>query len=327
MARAARAAALRLCLAAGALSTGAAAAAFATTPAAVPRTTPGAARQPALSHPTELTPVFERHVARHLLLPVPEQALYRTRLLAALAAAGVVIDRLQFAVLVDRNEHVQAAMLWWLAPGVSSPARDDERAGWIGAAPASTGLPRGFEHFETPQGVFEHRLANPDFRAEGTKNAWGVRGYGDRGMRVYDFGWITAPRAWTSGEQPMRLQMHATDPAWLEPRLGERASKGCIRIPAAMNELIDRYGVLDADYDQAAASGRLLWQLRRDRIVTPWAGRWLVVVDTARRERPAWSPRPGALMPAPDPSPDEAPTGRAEAAQAHGRFAAGPPAC
>jgi hypothetical protein len=47
---------------------------------------------------------------------------------------------------------------------------------------------------------------------------------------VFDFGWALAPRGWASGEQ-----MHATDRALLEPRLGERESKGCIRIPATSN--------------------------------------------------------------------------------------------
>lgn len=46
----------------------------------------------------------------------------------------------------------------------------------------------------------------------------------------------------------MRLQMHATDPDLLERRLGSAQSKGCIRIPASLNRLIDCYGVLDAEY-------------------------------------------------------------------------------
>ena len=49
----------------------------------------------------------------------------------------------------------------------------------------------------------------------------------------------------------MRLQMHATDRDRLEPRLGRRESKGCIRIPASLSVWFDRYGVLDAAYDDA----------------------------------------------------------------------------
>ena len=51
-------------------------------------------------------------------------------------------------------------------------------------------------------------------RAEGTRNALGIRGYGERGMRVYDFGWVMGDRGWgTGGRSAMRLQMHATDPS------------------------------------------------------------------------------------------------------------------
>ena len=40
-------------------------------------------------------------------------------------------------------------------------------------------------------------------------------------------------------------------------------------------------------------AGKSLWVLRRDRDITPIAGRYLVVVDSARKTRPAWSPMPG----------------------------------
>ena len=74
----------------------------------------------------------------------------------------------------------QAAMLYWTPPG-APPL-------YVGAAPVSTGKVGQFDHFETPTGVFAHTLRNPDFRAEGTKNANGILGYGAKGMRVYDFG-------------------------------------------------------------------------------------------------------------------------------------------
>jgi hypothetical protein len=90
----------------------------------------------------------------------------------------------------------------------------------------------------------------------------------------------------------MRLQVHATDPARLEPRLGQPESKGCIRIPATLNRFIDRYGLLDADYNSALAEGRRFWVLRPERVPTPWSGRWLVVVDSLRVARPEWSPAP-----------------------------------
>lgn len=54
------------------------------------------------------------------------------------------------------------------------------------------------------------------------------------------------------GEGNIRLLLHATDPDYLEHRRGRPASKGCVRIPAAMNRFLDRHGVLDADYERAA---------------------------------------------------------------------------
>ncbi len=234
-----------------------------------------------IQQPQDLAAAYAREVDRRLELPPLEQAQYALRLARALVAANPSIERDQLVVLVDRDARVQAAMVWWLAA--------DGAAVWIGASPASTGRPSGFEHFETPLGIFDHSLENPDFRAEGTRNELGICGYGRKGMRVYDFGWVMAKRGWAPGEQLMRLQLHATDPQRLEPRLGERASKGCIRIPATMNTFIDRYAVLDAAYEDALAQGRKFWVLRPDREPTPWPGRYLVVVDSKRSARPAWA--------------------------------------
>ncbi|MFO1273592.1 MAG: L,D-transpeptidase [Rubrivivax sp.] len=239
-----------------------------------------AAAHTAPSTPAELAAAYESQVRPRLALPPEEQAAYEKRLRQALAAAGVVLERPQFVLLVDRSAQVQAILVWWLAPDGASLL--------VGASPVSTGRPSGFEHFETPLGVFAHSLANPDFRAEGTKNEFGIRGYGAKGMRVFDFGWVVAARGWAPGEQAMRLQMHATDPDRLEPRLGRRESKGCIRIPATLNRLIDHHGLLDADYE-AAPPGRPLWVLKPDRDPTPWSGRWLVVVDSGRSARPDWA--------------------------------------
>jgi hypothetical protein len=156
---------------------------------------PWVAAQP-IAQPADLAAAYAREVDRRWLLPPPEQAYYALQLSRALADAGVAVARDQLVVLVDRSAQVQAAMLWWL------PA--DGTAMLIGASPASTGRPSGFEHFETPTGVFDHTLDNPDFRAEGTLNAFGIRGYGDKGMRVYDFGWVIGQRAWAPGRPASR---------------------------------------------------------------------------------------------------------------------------
>ncbi|HEU0202042.1 MAG TPA: murein L,D-transpeptidase [Burkholderiaceae bacterium] len=235
--------------------------------------------------PSDLALVYLREVERRLEVPPAEQAAYAASLEEALRAAGVVPLRSQYVVLVDRNPNVQAVTLFWRS--------STGETAFIGASPTSTGRPGGFEHFETPVGIFAHSLDNLDFRAEGTRNELGIRGYGEKGMRVYDFGWVEARRTWgTPAESPMRLQMHSTDPQLLEPRLGTVQSKGCIRIPATLNDFIDRYGILDADYEQALAAGRTFWVLRPDRTPTPWSGRYLVVVDSTRKTRPPWSPLP-----------------------------------
>jgi len=232
---------------------------------------------------TELGALFAEQVERRLDLAGGERSQYAQRLSAALASAGLADLPPQYFVLVDIAPKAQAVMIYWKS--------DDGQFHFIGASPASTGRPGEFEHFRTPTGVFDHSIANLDFRAEGTKNEYGVRGYGVKGMRVYDFGWQKALRGWGGdGESPMRLQMHATDPDMLEPRVGTPQSKGCIRIPAALNAFIDRYGLLDADYERAAAQGKHLWVLRPDRQPTPWSGRYLVIVDSARSGHPAWAP-------------------------------------
>jgi hypothetical protein len=78
----------------------------------------------------------------------------------------------------------------------------------------------------------------------------------------------------------------------LEQRLGSAQSKGCVRIPATLNHLLDHHGVLDADYDAMAHEGVKYWVLPDDRAPVADAGRYLVVVDSEREERPAWSPAP-----------------------------------
>lgn len=218
---------------------------------------------------------FAREVDRRLEPPPAEQAYYAALLDKMLPEAGAA----QYFVLVDRSPRVQAALVFWRSPQGALEL--------VGASPVSTGKPGEYEHFQTPTGAFAHQLANPDFRAEGTLNANGIRGYGEKGMRVFDFGWVRAERGWgEGGTSDMRLQMHATDPERLEPLLGHvAASKGCIRIPATLDVFIDRHGLLDADYYRGAHH----WVLRPDRMPTPTPGRWLVVVDTARTERPPWA--------------------------------------
>jgi len=236
-----------------------------------------------------LASLFKQQVARRLIVPLEEQQHYASLLDAALQRAGIQQLAPEYVVLVDRNPRVQAAMIFWKSSTVGFE--------FIGATAVSTGLPGKYEHFETPVGVYDHVLDNPDFRSEGTLNEFGIRGYGATGQRIFDFGWVTAPKGWGDHDlSQLRLQLHATDPDILEPRLGSAQSKGCIRTNASFNTFVDRYGLLDAHYDQAMTKGQNFWVLSPERKPTPWSGRYLVIVDSERRVRPAW-----ARAPAPEP--------------------------
>ena len=232
-----------------------------------------------------LIDLYTQKVDHRLNVPEAEQRRYIDLLAGALTSAGLHDLAPQYFILVDRSPFVQAVMLFWKSA--------EGEFVFIGASPASTGRPGQFEHFETPTGVFDHKIDNLDYRAEGTRNELGILGYGRKGMRVYDFGWISAPKGWGDGdESTMRLQMHATDPDLLEPRLGSIQSKGCIRIPATLNTFIDHYGILDREYERAIETGNTFWVLRPDREPTAWSGQYVVVVDSERAERQSWSPSP-----------------------------------
>ncbi len=237
--------------------------------------------------PATLRAQFLSEVDHRLDVPAADQQRYLVMLQKTLADANISERSAQAFVLVDRSAQVQAAFVVVRTQGGGLE--------WVGATAVSTGKTGTFEHFLTPLGVFPHTLDNPDFRAEGTFNKNHIRGYGLRGRRIFDFGWQTAERGWgAGGTSKMRLQMHATDPTILESRLGRVASEGCIRIPATLNVFLDRHGILDADYQQALADGKLLWVIRGDRLPFAWPGRYMVIVDSETSERPAWSPLPGA---------------------------------
>jgi hypothetical protein len=232
---------------------------------------------------------WQQRLARevdHLLdVPLPEQARYLAALEHSLRLDPTVLPGAQCYVVVDRHAHVQAA---FLVVRIAAGALH-----WLGATAVSTGKPGSYNHFVTPVGVFLHSPANPDYPAEGTRNKNGIRGYGKKGMRVFDLGWQQGWRAWgKGGESPMRLQMHATDADRLEPRLGSVQSEGCVRIPATLNRFLDHCGVLDAAYEEAVASGKAQWVLPADRSPLPWPGRYTVVVDSGAPERVVWSPLP-----------------------------------
>jgi len=198
-----------------------------------------------LADPAALSQSYRNEVDRRLELPADEALRYGELARGALAAAGISLSSAEYVVVIDRSPQVQALLLYWLPPAAP---------GWlVGASPVSTGRGGAFDHFETPLGVFEHSTANPDFRAQGTRNSNGIRGYGAKGLRVFDLGWQQAP--------------------------------------ASLNRLLDRFGVLDADYLNVT-EGAASWVLAPDRTPLADAGRWVIVVETERTERPPWSPAP-----------------------------------
>ena len=192
-----------------------------------------------------------------------------------MAAAGVAVDRPQVLVVVDRSPAVQEVNLVL--------ARPDAEWEVLGGARVSTGKPGRREHFKTPVGVFRNSSEILGYRALGTYNLNHIRGNGTRGMRVWDFGWRDTENWRTPGTTAqIRLEMHATDPAVLEPRLGRPDSEGCVRLPSAMDTFIDRHGIIDADYENAARTDRRFAALLSpSRVVTPLAGDKLVVFDSS----------------------------------------------
>src|SRR5579872_428018 len=186
-----------------------------------------------------------REVPQHIAGNPDDDLAWISRAKRVAAASGFVIDRTQLVVVVDRAPAMQQLRIIL--------ARPDAVWQVIGGSKVSTGQAGRRGYFITPVGVFLHTDAIIDYRALGTFNENHIRGLGLKGMRVWDFGWQSAEKGWLPGKElgEIRLLMHATDPDYLEQRLGRAASMGCIRIPASMNRFLDLHGVLDADYERA----------------------------------------------------------------------------
>jgi hypothetical protein len=131
---------------------------------------------------SDLALLLNREVTPRLSVPPEEVNAYARLLRIALLDASIRLTSAQYVLVVDRSHHVQALLVFW--------ADGENRLLFIGASPVSTGRPGAYEHFLTPLGVFTHGIEHLDFRAEGTRNEFGVRGYGVKGMRVFDFGWV-----------------------------------------------------------------------------------------------------------------------------------------
>jgi hypothetical protein len=227
----------------------------------VPPPLPPRARAAAVLTPYELAREYDRGVSRRLLPPPDEVRLYGVLAEMQLADAGRELRAPQYLLLVDTNPNVQAALLFWrLLPG---------SWGLVGASPVSTGGAAAGAP-EPPSGVFEQAGASASCR-------------GPCPARIYDFGWHAAPRTMPGIEPALvHVQVRAADRA-AERRLGRRCSSG-ILVPASLIAYLDRYGLLDGESSGVGPA----------RVQLPYRGSRLLLVDSERDERPAWSPPPAA---------------------------------
>jgi hypothetical protein len=180
------------------------------------------------------------------------------------------LDHNQFFLAVDKNPKKQnAALVFW--------NNDSKQFEVYGYTKVSTGSVRK-KHFYSPSGWFENLPENGSFRALGTKNENGIRGLGRKGMRVWDFGWQHSYSGLkNSPEIDIRFEMHATDPDYLEQRLGRPDSEGCVRIHNTFNTFLDKFGIIDAKYEEEGN-----WVLRSDRTPAADAGSWILVFDSSK---------------------------------------------
>lgn len=261
-----------------------------------------AAKPPARERPATRADVdalaAEMHGALTGTLLTDAPPLTRAALAAAhtmMQRAHTTLDAMQVVLVVDRSPKVQRL---WVTVG--SPGSNTLEA--LGSVHVSTGKPGRKEHFRTPVGVFTDDAGILGYRAQGTYNENHIRGIGVRGMRVWDFGWQTTddwrtPRALMA----VRMEMHATDPSVLEPRLGRWDSEGCIRIPTRFNSFLDLSGLIDAKEREAARDDRRFAALLpKHTVPNPLAGQTLVVVDTSEPDAVPSDPVKAHLIAHPD---------------------------
>ncbi len=179
----------------------------------------------------------------------------------------------QYGVYVDRNPSRQMIFVFFFDCFLRSVK-------FIGADKVSTGNPKRKGHFLTPIGVFENTIKNFGYRALGTKNDQGWKGLGEKGSRVWDFGWQKTD--YKKEKRDIRLLLHATDLVYGEKRLGTIDSMGCIRISAKLNKFLDCYGILDKDYYENSKSIKAVsWLLRPNSQPIVFVGRYLLVSDSS----------------------------------------------
>lgn len=220
--------------------------------------------------PQELFSTYKEQVI--VASTTPEDTEKMTKKIQEALIQNNPLSESQYFIAVDRNPVKENLYIGFYDNDTKTFTLSDP-------AKVSTGSTRK-KHFITPVGWFENLPENGSHRALGTKNENGIRGLGKKGMRVWDFGWQKAQAGWEKKEdiRDIRLQMHATDPDFLEQRLGKPDSEGCVRVQAKMNEFLDKYGIIDKKYEEQQPQS---WVLRKDRTPVEHAGSYLLVVDTS----------------------------------------------
>lgn len=223
--------------------------------------------------PYELAQRYEKQVDLRLRLPAEDVHLYASTVEEELLDYEQFMRAPQYLLVVDSNPNVQAAFLFWrLMEG---------HYRLIGASPASTAGPLRPHRLESPQGLFDQTHAVAQTRPVSSS----LR----RGLRVYDFSSQRVRiEAGAGAHSNMRLQARAADRKAAR-FLGSAQSDGCILLPSTLISFLDEFGVLDA----AATSTP---PTRADRPPLPYPGRYLLVVDSERDDRPEWSPSPEAAL-------------------------------
>lgn len=132
-----------------------------------------------------LRAAHEKLVTKRTILDPSREKLLLTAGQQTFAAAGKAWPVGELLLLVDRHPKGQEAVVAVATPG-----------GWdlIGSSKISSGKPGSFDHFYTPLRLLENTTAHPSFRAEGTFNENKIRGYGLKGMRIFDLGWTPAQK-------------------------------------------------------------------------------------------------------------------------------------
>lgn len=206
--------------------------------------------------PRDLRQRYLDTVTQRLDVPAHEARIYATLAEANFIGHPRPPRAPQYVLVVDSCSEVQAAFLYWRLLG-----RHWEL---VGASPASTGCSVQPGHLPTPVGAFPQQAA------------WATAAPG--ATRVYDFGLQRAHRP-GGGLVPLRLQARAAHGA-AGALLGTQRSDGCVLLPPALVAFLDRHALLDGDAGPRGEAGG-------ERV--PFAGRYLVVVDSERDERPEWA--------------------------------------